>query len=116
MSTVGAPGGITSPPPAVGSVILAAGAPSMSTVVDPITMASAPQESPIRAAGSPPMSTVGTPGGTMGNGAPCVAVLTIISVTRAAGNMALGICLSIDLHHPALNDGACAALYGHIGA
>src|SRR5262249_42010344 len=62
--------------------------PPMRTVADPMTMASAPQLSPMRAAGSPPISTVGAPGGMMGVGTPMVAVLTIMSVTRAAGGIA----------------------------
>jgi hypothetical protein len=66
----------------------AAGIPPIITVAEPTTMASAPQLSPMRAAGIPPMSTVGAPGGIMGVGTPKVAVLTIMSVTRAAGGMA----------------------------
>jgi hypothetical protein len=75
------------PPAAVKSAILAAGIPPIITVADPFTMASAPQVSPNRAAGSPPINTVGAPGGMIGVGMPNVAVLTIISVTRAAGNI-----------------------------
>ena len=75
------------PPAAVRSVILAAGIPPISTVAEPFTMTSAPQVSPKRAAGKPPINTVGAPGGIMGVGTPNVAVLTIISVTRAAGNI-----------------------------
>lgn len=50
-------------------------------------MASTPHVSPRRAAGNPPINTVGAPGGMMGVGTPEVAVLTIGSVTRAAGNI-----------------------------
>src|SRR5437879_806569 len=127
--TVTAPGGITTPPPAVGSPIRAAGIPPIITVADPMTMASAPQLSPRRAAGIPPMSTVGAPGGIIGTGAPMVAVLTIMSVTRAAGGMVFPLSVaaltsipfptrarlahSVDLHHAALNHGRGAALYRH---
>jgi hypothetical protein len=41
----------------------------------------------MRAAGRLPINTFTAPGGMMGVGAPDVAVLTIISDTRAAGNM-----------------------------
>ena len=85
IKTVGAPGGIIAPPDAVKSPILAAGMPPIITVADPITIASTPHESVILAAGSPPINTVGAPGGKMGVGIPIVAVLTIMSVTRAAG-------------------------------
>jgi hypothetical protein len=87
IKTVVAPGGMTAPPAAVMSPILAAGIPPIITVADPFTIASTPHESPIRAAGSPPIKTVGQPGGRIGVGVPIVAVLTIISETRAAGNI-----------------------------
>jgi hypothetical protein len=77
------------PPEAVKSKILAAGIPPISTVADPFTIASNPHESPNLAAGSPAIKTVGAPGGIIGVGMPIVAVLTIISVTRAAGNIIL---------------------------
>jgi hypothetical protein len=75
------------PPDAVISATLAAGIPPMRTVAEPFTITSAPHVSPTRAAGSPPIKTVGAPGGRMGVGTPTVAVLTILSVTRAAGSM-----------------------------
>jgi hypothetical protein len=87
MSTVTAPGGITTPPDAVGSAILAAGIPPIRTVADPMMMASTPHVSPSRAAGKPIISTVGAPGGMIGVGTPSVAVLTIKSVTLAAGSI-----------------------------
>ena len=68
ISTVGAPGGITMPPPAVESVTRAAGLPPISTVAEPLTIVSAPQLSPSVAAGMPPISTVGVPGGMIGTG------------------------------------------------
>ena len=95
MRTVGSPGGITMPPPAVESVTRAAGLPPISTVAEPLMIVSAPQLSPSVEAGLPPMSTVGVPGGMSGTGAPGVAVLTMLSVTRAAGNTASS---SVDLH------------------
>jgi hypothetical protein len=94
--TVTAPGDMTVPPPAVGSPMRAAGIPPIITLVDPITMESAPHVSPSRAAGIPPISTVGAPGGMMGAGAPCVAVLTIMSPTRAANAISFsGFSLSV---------------------
>jgi hypothetical protein len=78
---------MTVPPAAVKSITLAAGMPPIMTVVEPFTITSTPQVSPKRAAGSPPISTVGAPGGMIGVGTPIVAVLTIISVIRAAGNI-----------------------------
>lgn len=87
MSTVTAPGGIITPPEAVRSVIRAAGMPPINTVAEPFMIASTPQESPIFAAGNPPINTVGGPEGMIGTGAPTVAGLTIISVTRAAGSI-----------------------------
>jgi hypothetical protein len=65
----------------------AAGIPPMSTVVEPMMIASAPQLSPTRAAGSPAIRTFGALGAMMGVGTPCVAVLTIMSDTRAANGM-----------------------------
>jgi hypothetical protein len=50
-------------------------------------MASTPHVSLTRAAGRPLINTVGAPGGMIGVGTPEVAGLTIVSVTRAAGNM-----------------------------
>jgi hypothetical protein len=76
---------MTAPPDAVKSAILAAGMQPIMTVAEPLTMASAPHESPRRAAGNPPIITVGAPGGMIGVGTPSVAGLTIMSVTRAAG-------------------------------
>jgi hypothetical protein len=67
----------------------AAGNPPIMTVVDPMMIASTPQVSPRRAAGNPPIKTVGAPGGMIGVGAPIVAELTIMSVTRAAKDMPL---------------------------
>jgi hypothetical protein len=87
INTVGAPGGIITPPEAVWSAILAAGRPPIITVAEPFMITSAPQESLIRAAGRPPINTVGVPGGIIGVGIPEVAGLTIISVIRAAGNI-----------------------------
>jgi hypothetical protein len=87
INTVGAPGGRIVPPDAVTSNILAAGKPPMRTVIDPFAITSAPHESPTLAAGSPPISTVGAPGGIMGTGIPFVAVLTIMSLILAAGNI-----------------------------
>jgi hypothetical protein len=87
--TVGAPGGITTPPAAVESAILAAGIPPIITVAEPFMMASTPQLSPRRAAASPAINTVGAPGGIMGTGAPIVAALTIMSDTRAAGGISM---------------------------
>lgn len=52
-----------------------------------MSTASAPQLLPTQAAGSPPMSTVGAPGVAMGTGTPKVALLTIMSVTRAANDI-----------------------------
>ena len=75
------------PPDALRSPILAAGIPPIITVEEAKIIASIAQESPIRAAGRPPINTVEAQGGIMGVGAPCVAGLTIISVTRAAGGM-----------------------------
>ena len=75
------------PPDAVRSAIRAAGMPPIMTVAEPFTTASVPHVSPIRAAGSLAMRTVGAPGGMIGVGIPLVAVLTIISVTRAAGGI-----------------------------
>jgi hypothetical protein len=87
INTVGAPGGKIEPPAAVKSRILAAGIPPINTVADPLIITSTPHESPILAAGSPAIKTVGAPGGIIGVGIPLVAMLTIISVIRAAGNM-----------------------------
>jgi hypothetical protein len=87
IKTVNAPGGITTPPPAVESVILAAGNPPIITVAEPLIMASAPQLSLKRAAANPAINTVGAPGGIIGTGEPLVALLTIISVMRAAGGI-----------------------------
>src|SRR5882724_9876653 len=95
---------MTDPPPALGSPRRAAGMPPISTVADPMTIASAPQLSPRRAAGIPTISTVGAPGGMIGVGIPCVVVLTIMSVTRAARDIVPP--GSVDLHHSALD-------YGH---
>ncbi len=89
MSTVGHPGGMTAPPPPLRSPTRAAGIPPIRTVADPLAMTSAPQLSPIRAAGIPPISTVGAPGGIIGVGIAEVRVLTIMSVTRAAGSIFL---------------------------
>jgi hypothetical protein len=89
INTVIAPGGITVPPEAVISRILAAGNPPISTVSEPFIITSAPQESPCLAAGNPPIKTDIAPGGIIGVGMPEVAGLTIISVTRAAGNISL---------------------------
>jgi hypothetical protein len=86
---VGAPGGSIAPPVAVGSAILAAGRPPISTVIDPKMMISAPQLSVILAAGNPAINTVGSPGGIIGVGIPEVAGLLIISVMRAAGFICL---------------------------
>src|SRR5262245_21120189 len=118
INTVSAPGGMTAPPEAVRSATLAAGNPPIMTVVEPLTMASGPQVSLKRAAGKPPINTVGAPGGRMGVGAPSVAGLTIISVTRAAGNMSQSpcCCASVDLHDPALDHGGGAALNRRTGA
>src|SRR6185369_8412566 len=110
ISTVGAPGGSTAPPPPVVSPTRAAGIPPISTVAEPLMMASAPPPSPRRAAGTPPISTVAAPGGIIGIGAPWVAVLTIMSVTRAAGNIC-ALSTSVDLHHAALDRGGGATLY-----
>src|SRR5262249_1996910 len=113
INTVTSPGGMTMPPEALGSVIRAAGVPPIMTVAEPFTMASTPQLSPIRAAGSLPIRTVGAPGGMIGVGTPCVAVLVIRSVTRAAGGMLSppGIGESIDLHHATLDHRCGTALY-----
>lgn len=98
INTVGEPGGNIAPPPAVKSPTLAAGIPPISTVADPFTMASNPHESPILAAGNPTIKTVGHPGGIIGVGTPIVAVLTIISETRAAGTIPLFFNLSEPSH------------------
>src|SRR3982750_391292 len=84
MITVGAPGPITDPPAPVGSPTRAAGTPPSKTAVDPMTTASTPQLLPTQAEGSPPIRTVGAAGVAIGTGAPWVALLTIMSVTRAA--------------------------------
>ena len=86
ISTVGAPGGMIAPPPAVRSPTRAAGRPPIRTVAEPFAMTSGPQVSDMRAAGNPAINTVGAPGGRIGVGTPEVAVLTIKSVIRAAGN------------------------------
>jgi hypothetical protein len=72
--------------------------PPIKTVVDPMMIASTPQPSPRRAAGMPAIKTVGAPGGMMGVGTPIVAVLTIISVTRAAKDIPSSQLLYIGMH------------------
>ena len=67
-------------------------------LADPIAMTSTPHESPSLAAGIPPIKTVGAPGGMIGVGIPIVAVLTIISVTRAAGNIVSVFNLFVPFH------------------
>ena len=79
------------PPAAVKSRIRAAGNPPISTVVEPFTITSTPHESLNRAAGRPAIKTVGAPGGIIDVGMPLVAMLTIISVIRAAGSMGLNV-------------------------
>src|SRR5262245_23144639 len=101
MMTVGAPGPMTDPPAPVGSPTRAAGTPPSKTAVDPMITASTPQLLPRHAAGNPPMRTVGAPGVTIGTGAPYVALLTIMSVTRAARDT---------LFSP-IHDSSCVALF-----
>lgn len=83
---------IMDPPCAVGSPILAAGMPPISTDADPdMIVAGGPVQlaiSPILEAGIPPISTVGSPGGIKGPPAWAVPVTighTCMSLILAAG-------------------------------